>query len=155
MVVLATFLTLGLASPAHARTDPPPPPEEVVNDAQIDIHGGNTGAFGGCIRYAKVTAGRGGNPNSNACASFASATGGHVSLNSVSVFVDQEGAGRRTRNNVRIDISGGDATAVASCVNFLQGSGTAGDVATCQTAAEAVGGSVTLKDVDITIIQLS
>jgi len=145
--LVATFALL-LSGPAFADDG------ATYNNAAIDIHGGNASAFGSCVKFAKIKAQQGQKPRSNACATFATATGGTVSLTGVSVFVDQEGTGRRTHNNVKIDISGGDATAVASCVNFLQGTASAGQVDDCKTAAEANGGDVNLNNVDITVIQL-
>ena len=150
LVALATVLAVGFAAPAYATGSP----DETFNDVMINIHGGNAGAFGSCVGYAKLTARQGRTPRSNACKSFAHAEGGNVVLNSVSIFVDQESASRRTRNNVQINISGGDATAVAGCVNYLQGTATADQVNSCKTAADAEGGDVNLKNVDISIIQL-
>jgi hypothetical protein len=150
LVALMTVFAIGVAAPAYATGEP----SETYNDVVIDIHGGNAAAFGSCVTYAKVTAKAGRAPKSNACKNFAHAEGGNVSLNSVSIFVDQEGSGRKTRNNVEINISGGDAVAVAGCVNYLQGTANADQVNSCKSAADAQGGSVNLKDVDITIIQL-
>jgi ABC-type transport system involved in cytochrome bd biosynthesis fused ATPase/permease subunit len=148
-VALVTMIGLSLSVPAFADGG-----SSTYNDASVDIHGGNAAAFGGCMNYAKAAAKVGRPAKSNACKSFAHADGGNVELTGVSVFVDQEGSGRHTHNNVNIDISGGDAVAVAGCVNYLQGSTKSEDANTCKTAADAHGGNVDLKDVDITVIQL-
>jgi len=139
---------MGLSSPAGATQS------GTLNDVNIDIHGGNAVAFSGCVNYAKVSAQHGKKPQSNACKNIAHADGGSVDLTGVSLFVDQEGHGRSTHNNVEITISGGDATAVAGCVNYLQGTATPAQVNDCKSAADAHGGSVKLTDVDIVIIQL-
>jgi len=146
---LATVCALVLSGPVFADT-----PTATYNDAVIDIHGGNASAFGSCVKFAKIKAQQSQKPKSNACANFATANGGTVDLTGVSVFVDQEGSGRRTHNNVKINISGGDATAVASCVNFLQGTASSSQVEECKVAPEANGGDVNLNNVDITVIQL-
>jgi len=148
-VALVTVIGITLSAPAFADGG-----GQTYNNAKIDIHGGNAAAFGGCINYARNAATSGRPARSNACRSFAHADGGNVSLSGVSIFVDQEGSGRRTHNNVEINISGWDATAVAGCVNYLQGSTKSDDVNKCKTTAEAHGGNVDLKDVDITVIQI-
>ncbi|MFC0109258.1 hypothetical protein [Kibdelosporangium aridum] len=148
ITVATVFAMGGLSSPAGATQS------GTFNDVKIDIHGGNAAAFSGCVTYAKVSAKRNKIPQSNACKNFARATAGSVELMNVSLFVDQEGHGRRTHNNVKITISGGDATAVAGCVNYLQGTASPGQVNACKNAADAQGGSVKLDHVDIVIIQL-
>lgn len=148
VIAVATVFAMGLSNPAGATQS------GTFNDVKIDIHGGNAVAFSGCVNYAKVSAKRNKIPHSNACRNFASAAGGSVELMNVSLFVDQEGNGRTTHSNVEIRISGGDATAVAGCVNYLQGSATPAQVNACKNAADAQGGSVKLDHVDIVIIQL-
>jgi len=148
LLTAATFVAVGVAGPAYADGG------AVYNNAQIDIHGGNASAFSGCLKLAKETAKRGGTVQSNACKNFAKASGGTVQLIGVSIFVDQEGSGRKTHNNVEIDISGGDATAVAACVNFMQGSASSSQKNECANSATATGGSVKLEHVDIVVIQL-
>src|SRR5438445_1460866 len=106
LVIAATLFAAGPAAPAHAS-------DGTYNNATVDIHGGNAAAFASCLNYAKLSAKHNRAPQSNACRSFAHASGGAVELSSVSLFVDQEGHGRATRNNVDISISGGDAVAVA------------------------------------------
>jgi len=147
LVAAATLFAVGHAVPAYASGG-------TYNDAAVDIHGGNAAAFSSCLNYAKLSAKHNRAPQSNACRSFAHASGGAVELSSVSMFVDQEGHGRTTRNNVDISISGGDAVAVADCVNYLDGTATPGQVESCKSAADARGGSVKLDHVDITIIQI-
>jgi hypothetical protein len=139
---------MGLASPADATQS------GTFNDVSIDIHGGNATAFSGCVNYAKVSAKHNKVPQSNVCKNFAHAAGGSVNLTNVSLFIDQEGHGGSAHNNVEITISGGDATAVAGCVNYLQGNATPAQVNACKSAADAQGGSVKLDHVDIVIIQL-
>ncbi|MBP2323526.1 hypothetical protein JOF56_003911 [Kibdelosporangium banguiense] len=147
-IAVAAVFAMGLSNPASATQS------GTFNDVKIDIHGGNAAAFSGCVNYAKASAKRNKIPQSNACKNFASAAGGSVELAQVSLFVDQEGNGRTTHNNVKIAISGGDATAVAGCVNYLQGTATPAQVDACKNAADAQGGSVKLNNVDIVIIQL-
>ena len=58
-------------------------------------------------------------------------------------------------NTVNLTIRGGDATALASCVNVAKerGGGDARQQSSCQSTAVATGGSVVLKNVDITVVQ--
>ena len=56
-------------------------------------------------------------------------------------------------NRATVSISGGDATAVAACVNYLQGTASAGQQNDCVNDAQATGGDVVLDEVNITIYQ--
>lgn len=146
LIAAAVLFAVGMAAPASATTPS-------YNNADISIRGGNAAALGGCINYAKAYAKASKRPRSNTCASFATAVGGKVVLEDVSVNVIQEGGGKRAFNNAEVGISGGDAVAVSGCVNYLQGTATSSQVNQCKTAADAKGGSVSLRDVDITVIQ--
>jgi hypothetical protein len=149
IIAIATVFAAALSTPAYAASG-----SETFNNANINIHGGNATVFAGCINLAKERAKlKKPRPQSNLCQNFAHATGGSVELDGVSVLIDQEGSGQLTRNNTNIDISGGDADATAACVNFLQGTANAAQVNKCSNHADARGGNVTLKNVDIVVIQ--
>ncbi|GAA2515219.1 hypothetical protein [Pilimelia columellifera] len=140
---------ISFASPALAG--------DTFNNADISISGGNAASLAACVNYAKKSIIAGLKGQSNYCKNFAKAEGGDVKLKNVSVWVQQEGNSGwfgKTKNNASVSISGGDAVAVAGCVNFLQGSATAAQKNECTNAAVAQGGDVNLKNVSITVIQV-
>lgn len=147
LIALTAALSLALAGPANAAGG------ATYNNAEITIKGGNAAAFSGCLNYAKKMAKHDKPAQSNTCKNFARADGGSVTLKNVLVTVFQLGTSGKTHNNAEINIIGGDAVAVASCVNYLQGTANATQKNTCKNSADARGGDVTLKNVDITIIQ--
>lgn len=146
VLAVAVAAGFGFASPASA-SDP------TYNNAVVTIHGGNGHALADCLNTARTLARYHQPSHSNFCSSFADGEGGSVSLEHVSIFIDQEGHGTRTVNNATVDIQGGDATAEADCLNYLSGTATAAQRERCAATAVAVGGSVRMSDVDITIIQ--
>jgi len=135
-----------LATPASAA--------ESYNNAQVNITGGNAHALSACVNYAKIKAKKGEAAQSNACKNFAKATGGDVELKHVDITILQAGATTGVvKNRAEVNISGGDANAVAACVNYLQGTANADQKNKCSNTAVAQGGDVKLKDVYITIVQ--
>ncbi len=150
-VALFAALFVGVAAaPAYAGGGG----GETINNAEVNITGGKAHALSACVNYAKVKAKKGEAAQSNACKNFAKATGGDVRLKNVDVTILQAGAGTGTvKNNAEFIIAGGDATSVASCVNYLQGTADAKQSNECKNTAVANGGDVNLKNVNITIIQ--
>jgi len=143
---IAALFVGAAATPASAG--------ESYNNAQVNITGGNGHALAACVNYAKLKAKKGDPAQSNACKNFAKATGGDVSLKNVDVTILQAGSSDgKVKNNASVNIAGGDATAVAACVNYLQGTADDGQKNACKNTAVANGGDVSLKDVSITIIQ--
>jgi len=141
-------VALGGATPALAGGS------STYNDVNVNITGGNARVLTGCINYARVLIRHGLDPQKNVCADFATAIGGDVTLKHVSVAIAQVGSGYgRTTNNATVNISGGDATVVAACVNYLQGTSTPNQQNDCGNGTLAAGGNVSLKDVDITVLQ--
>jgi len=150
ILALATFLAAlfgGVsASPASAT--------ETYNGVQVNISGGNANALSACVNYAKLKAKKGQPAQSNACKNFAKATGGDVSLKNVDIMILQAGSTSGSmRNKAEVNITGGDATAVAACVNYLQGTADSDQTNKCKNTSVATGGDVKLKNVTITIIQ--
>lgn len=150
ILTLAAFLTAlfgGLsAGPASAT--------ETYNDVQVNISGGNANALSACVNYAKLKAKKGEAAQSNACKNFAKAQGGDVKLKNVDITILQAGStSGPLRNKAEVNITGGDATAVAACVNYLQGTADGDQTNQCKNTSVAQGGDVKLKNVTITIIQ--
>jgi hypothetical protein len=56
-------------------------------------------------------------------------------------------------NKATVEISNGNATAVASCLNVLNDAANATQTNICKNNAVAKGGDVKLEDVDISVIQ--
>ena len=123
------------------------------NDASVTITGGNAHALSLCVNFAKLKAKKGEPAQSNACKNFAKAQGGDVNLKHVDISILQASGTGTSKNNAEVTIAGGDATAVAACVNYLQGSADADQTNKCKNTSVAQGGDVNLKNVDITIIQ--
>jgi hypothetical protein len=83
----------------------------------------------------------------------ATALGGVVDLEKVDIEIKQHGKSKKRSNSADVLISGGDAVAVAACVNVAQGTHTDAQVNDCINTSTAVGGDVTLSHVDITVQQ--
>jgi len=150
VLALSAFVTalfVGFsATPASAA--------ESYNNVQVNISGGNANALSACVNFAKLKAKKGEPAQSNACKNFAKATGGDVQLKNVDITVLQAGSSTGTvRNKAEVNITGGDATSVAACVNYLQGTADADQTNKCSNTSVATGGDVKLKNVSITIIQ--
>jgi hypothetical protein len=148
----ATLAFVGLAGPAQGTDGDP---TAVYNNAELELRGGDATALSKCVQLAKAKAKVSQKVPSQKCQSFAKAEGGTVALQKVSIFVDQEGGGaRKVHNKVDVKIVGGDATAVSSCLNYIQDTHSAGQQQQCASTAVATGGDVILKEVDITVFQL-
>ena len=96
----------------------------------------------------------------NECENKAYAAGGTVILKNVDILAVQDNKDRYSdvadqENTVNLTIRGGDATALATCLNIAKerGDDSARQENNCQNTAVATGGSVILKNVDITIVQ--
>ncbi|MEA2515376.1 MAG: hypothetical protein QOJ59_4865 [Thermomicrobiales bacterium] len=146
--VLALLLALGLtpltAGGAVAAT----------NTVTITISGGDATALATCLNVVKK-----GNKvkQKNKCDNVAYAKGGDVILKNVSIFIvqtnDADGDISDAANTVDLTITGGDATALAACVNAVKDGNKVKQKNKCKNTATAEGGDVILKNVDITIIQ--
>lgn len=143
---VAAAASIAIATPAMASGS-------TYNHATLIIRGGSANALSACVNYARTAAHHHRVTQSNYCENFAEADGGKVSLSGVSVFIDQEGHSRRSVNTATIEIIGGDATAIAACVNVLQHTASARQTNDCSNTAVAQGGNVNLHNVDITVIQ--
>jgi hypothetical protein len=132
---------------------------EGFNDADLTIRGGDAAAFSACINVAKAKAkviqrtGKDSKQQKNKCDNIATATGGDVDLEKVSIEIKQEGKSKKRSNSADLLIRGGDAVAVAACVNVAQGTYTGDQVNDCVNDSLAVGGNVTLKQVYIEVKQ--
>jgi len=136
---------------------------QTFNDATVSIRGGNGVAVSTCLNWAqdwtrlspeqqkrhekKRVA------QANACDNAADAEGGSVDLTKVRVTVDQGGNRRASRNSATVTISGGDAVAVAACINVLRATASAEQTNECTNTAVATGGSVNLDHTNISIDQ--
>jgi hypothetical protein len=123
------------------------------NSADLSITGGRATALTGCLNVAKTAARHHRQIQLNTCDNFAVATGGAVKLTDVAIFIDQNGHRRFGSNSASVNIQGGDATAVASCLNVLHGRATVDQENQCSNTAVATGGDVTLTDVTVVVTQ--
>ena len=128
------------------------------NTVTITIAGGDANALAVCLNAAKEH-GNGNVDQRNKCKNKAYAAGGNVVLKNVEIIVAQATVdpyhGSGGSNTVNLTILGGDANALAACVNLAreEGSGDVNQRNKCNNTAIAVGGSVTLKNVTILIVQ--
>ena len=123
------------------------------NNAHVLLTGGNARGVANCVQIAKTVIRHGGHSRTHVCDAYADAEAGSVTLQHVGVTVDQAGRGRGQANNATVELRGGDADAVSSCYQVLRGTGSGDDEQQCTSTAIAVGGNVSLNDVDITVIQ--
>ncbi|MEA2514014.1 MAG: hypothetical protein QOJ59_3501 [Thermomicrobiales bacterium] len=146
--VLALLLAVGLiplfAGGAAAQS----------NSVTFTIRGGDAHALALCLNAVK----RGDRIyQANHCRNTAIAAGGKVYLRNVSIFVvqtnDPDGDISNASNTVDLTIRGGDANALAACVNAVKYGDTVYQQNNCKNKAVAIGGDVVLSNVDITIIQ--
>ena len=159
-LVLATaFATSMMAGPAASAAG-----DETFNNADLRLRGGDPAAVAACVNFAKTWLSyddakqkkneRKRIAQSNFCENKAKAVGGDVTLKDVDILVTQKGKHRATRNDATLTASGGDAIAVAACLNVLVGSATTVKQQNdCTNTAVAVGGDVTLQNVFIDIEQ--
>ena len=128
------------------------------NTVTITIAGGDATALAACLNLVEKNKG-GTVEQKNKCKNFAYAAGGDVILKNVDIFVVQtnvaDGDISDQSNTVDLTIRGGDATALAACLNLVKKNkgGTVEQKNKCKNFAYAKGGDVVLKNVDITIIQ--
>jgi hypothetical protein len=136
---------------------------KTFNDATVTISGGNGVAVAACVNWAQDWAGYSKDKKkqqekkrvkqSNLCKNTAEAEGGDVTLKKVDIFIVQEGSKEVTKNKATVEITGGDAVAVAACLNVLNDTANASQTNKCKNEAEAEGGDVKLENVDITVFQ--
>jgi hypothetical protein len=158
LLVTAVASSMAVASPAFATGG-----NQTFNNADVTIRGGNSVAVATCVNWAQDWARKSDADKkrqdkkraiqSNECDNTATAIGGDVSLTGVNVKIVQDGGHRTTRNHASVTIAGGDAVAVAACLNVLDGSTSAEQANSCTNDAFAAGGSVTVENTDITIVQ--
>ena len=132
------------------------------NNADVVIRGGKGVAVAVCVNWAQDWTKLSPKQQkrheqrrvvqANKCDNTADALGGDVTLTGVDVTIDQAGHHVR-RNTASITISGGDAVAVAACINVLDATASATQTNDCSNTAIATGGNVTLEDTTVTIIQ--
>jgi len=140
---------------------------ESFNNVGINISGGDAVAVSACLNIAKLKADQASKTNSkgkqkptkvfqsNFCKNVAVSKGGDVTLKNVDLTILQADGSKKSVNNATINITGGDATAVAACVNYAAGADTVVQDNTCKNASFAKGGDVTLKNVSIFVVQES
>jgi hypothetical protein len=127
------------------------------NTANVTIRGGDAKALAACVNVAKGEADAKKKKKKylkqvNRCKNWAEAHGGDVDLRNVSIRVRQRDKDS-SYNEASVTIAGGDATAVAACLNVAQDTATTEQVNVCANTAIAVGGDVTLRNVRISIRQ--
>ncbi len=125
------------------------------NIADITLKGGSATALSQCVNVARIYARYGRAvpaSQANFCSRYATAVGGDLRLNNVLVDVEQSGS-KTSSNRATLTVIGGDAVAVAACMNYIQGTASPDQVSECSNKASARGGNVLLQDVVITIWQ--
>jgi hypothetical protein len=156
-VLVASLLLTAMPLSAGATGDDDDGDQK--NTVNITIRGGDANALAACLNVAKER-GRGDVYQKNDCENKAVATGGTVYLKDVEILAVQENWNGRAsasdqKNTVKLTVRGGDANALAACLNVAKERGR-GDVHQkneCRNKAYATGGGVVLKYVDITAIQ--
>jgi hypothetical protein len=143
---------VSLSMPLQAGATPALAP----NAVKVTLKGGNAKALAECLNLAKEKR-RGDVRQKNECDNKAFAEGGDVVLKDVEIKVVQtsQDGGPGEPNTVTITIAGGDANALAECLNLAKErrKGSVAQQNKCENRAFARGGDVVLKNVDITVIQ--
>lgn len=145
VMVASVGLSMGTAGASPKST--------TYNNADVKLQGGDAAAFAACINHASLAAKHHRTVQKNRCKNIATAVGGTVILDNVSIWVEQDGGKGKTHNDAKVVLSGGNATAVAACVNVLQGTASAKQENDCKNVATAKGGDVIVSDSDFTVIQ--
>jgi len=131
------------------------------NTVTINIKGGNATTVAACLNAVK-TGSYSDVDQRNSCKNKAYAAAGKVYLRNVSIDAVQDnssgtGTVSDASNTVNVTIAGGNATALAACVN-LAATGNSSDVDQsnhCRNTAVASGGAVILKNVTISTLQIN
>jgi hypothetical protein len=126
-----------------------------TNTVTLTISGGDATAVATCLNAVKKNDKV--KLQKNKCNNIAYSKGGDLTLKNVDIFIvqtnDTDGDISDDTNTVDLTIKGGDATALAACLNAIAEGDTAFQKNKCQNTATAQGGDVTLHNVSITIIQ--
>ncbi len=157
LVALITALLVVVALPSNVEAGKKPK-HDFRNSVTVNIEGGDATAVALCLNLAKQ-----GKFSSawqkNKCDNHAAAYGGNVTLKNVKISTIQantkDGYLEGATNSVNLTIRGGNATAIAACLNLVK-QGNFGDAYQqnkCDNYAKAVGGNVTLKNVKIVFVQ--
>ena len=147
-VVLAALLALTTFAAASARAFAD---QSNALTVFLSATGGNAAAVAACLNVAK---GHGGNNlQDNECQNTAAAVGGDVKIKGakiVGVSTAKRHLGKTSvsKGVVAVTLTGGSATAIASCVNTA-GGGDNAQFNTCTNTAVAIGGPVIFNHVTI------
>jgi molybdenum cofactor biosynthesis enzyme len=156
-LALGTMILMALPLSAAASTTS----TTRSNTVTINIKGGSATAVAACLNAIK-TGSYSDADQRNSCKNSAYAAGGKVYLRHVSIDAVQDnssgtGTVSNASNTVNVTIAGGNATALAACVN-LAATGNSADVDQsnrCRNTAVASGGAVILNDVTISTLQIN
>jgi molybdenum cofactor biosynthesis enzyme len=154
-LALGTMILMALPLSAAAA------PTTRSNTVTINIRGGSATAVAACLNAIK-TGSYSDVDQRNSCKNSAYAAAGKVYLRHVSIDAVQDnssgtGTVSNASNTVNVTIAGGNATALATCVN-LAATGNSADVDQnnrCRNTAVASGGAVVLKNVTISTLQIN
>jgi hypothetical protein len=127
---------------------------DLSNSVTITIAGGDANALALCLNAVD----QGDKAyQQNKCKNHAFAQGGDVVLRNTQIFVvqtnDADGDLSSAANTVDLTIRGGDATALAACLNAVEQGDKVYQQNKCKNQAYAQDGGVVLSDVDIVVIQ--
>jgi hypothetical protein len=150
-------LALGLVGLAPARgvahATPPPPPSNAVN---IFLKAGDAQAVATCLNIAAHNV-HAVNQVSR-CRNVVHATGGDLVIFGADISALQTNnttVGNPAQSNVTLAATGGNATALASCVNTVGSAAKVRQVNYCTNVAIATGGTVVLINVNVAGVQLN
>jgi hypothetical protein len=137
--------------------------DTTFNNAEATLRGGDGVAVALCVNWAQDWAKKSAKDKekydkkraaqANVCGNTLIVEGGSVELDHVYVKVDQGGKHKATRNNAAVTLKGGDATALAACINVLNGSTAADQSNECGNENLVIGGSVIVTNTTVTVHQ--
>jgi len=154
--LITAMLFVGIPMSAFANDDG----AELENSVTLTIRGGDANALALCLNAAKED-GYGSVNQKNKCKNTAVARGGDLTLKNVTIDIfqqnDNDGDISEAENTVDLTIRGGDANALAACVNLAKEKkrGSVNQYNYCRNKVYARGGDVVLRNVDIIVTQLN
>ncbi len=154
LMVVAVFYAFSAVLPAASLANSQNASGDLSDTTTIAVRAGNAEAIATCLNLAK--AGEKAN-QTNGCYNYAYARGGKVIITNVEVVAgranDKDGIISIDSNTVNFTVKGGNATAIASCINQAQGGRDVDQRNKCINVAIAIGGNVIITNVNVVLVE--
>jgi hypothetical protein len=152
-VVLAGLLLVAMFG---AATGPRAFANSQSNTVTFNVTGGNVTAVAACLNAVGKG---GGNVQANSCANYAYAVGNTIIIRGVHINAVQANSATvgtpAQSNSLNFTVTGGNVTAVATCVNAVGHGGGNVQVNQCINTAIAIGNIIVLINVHVDSVQVN